>query len=152
MTAAVTLAALGNGPAFSANTVTAQSFPNSTYTKVQINVETFDTNSNYDPTTNYRFTPTVAGYYQINGNVSFVGAAAGYARVAIYKNGGDWIQGSGIPNNTQIGGQATVSSVISFNGTTDYVELYAWQNSGGALTLQTSVSNNTFSGAMVRGA
>ena len=152
MTAAVTLAALGNGPAFSANNTSGQSFSNSTFTKVQINSETFDTNSNYDPTTNYRFTPTVAGYYQINGNVSFVGAASGYARVAIYKNGSDLIQGSGIPNNTQIGGQATVSGVISFNGSTDYVELYAWQNSGGALALQTGASSNTFSGAMVRGA
>lgn len=143
---------VGNGPAFSASTVTAQSFSNSTFTKVQFNVETFDTNSNYDPTTNYRFTPTVAGYYQINGNASFAGSAVGYARVAIYKNGTEIIQGSGIPNNTQIGGQATASGVISFNGSTDYVELYAWQNSGGALTLQTNTGSNTFSGAMVRAA
>ena len=141
-----------NGPAFSANTVTAQSFTNSTFTKVQFNVETFDTNSNYDPTTNYRFTPTVAGYYQINANISMGGSAIGATQVAIYKNGGQFISGSGIPNNTNIGGMAMAASVIYFNGSTDYVEFYAWQNSGGALTLQTTVGNNTFSGAMVRGA
>ena len=142
----------GTGPAFSANTVTAQSFSSSTFTKVQINVETFDTNSNYDPTTNYRFTPTVAGYYQINANVAFAGSAVGYVQVAIYKNGTQFIQGSGIPNNTSIGGMATVSSVISFNGSSDYVEFYAWQSSGGALALQTGVGVNTFSGALVRAA
>jgi len=142
----------GNGPAFGANTVTAQSFSSSTFTKVQFNVETFDTNSNYDPTTNYRFTPTVAGYYQINANVAFAGSAIGYVQVAIYKNGAQFIGGSGIPNNTSVGGMAMVSSVIYFNGSTDYVEFYAWQNSGGALTLQTAVGNNTFSGAMIRSA
>jgi hypothetical protein len=141
-----------NGPAFSANTVTAQSFSNSTFTKVQFNVETFDTNSNYDPTTNYRFTPTVAGYYQINGNISFAGSAVGFVMVAIYKNGVKIAGGSGIINNTSIGGMATASSVISLNGSTDYVEFYAWQGSGGALVFQTGSGDNTFSGAMIRSA
>jgi hypothetical protein len=141
-----------NGPAFSATTTTAQSFSNSTFTKVQFNIETFDTNSNYDPTTNYRFTPTVAGYYQINGNVSFVGAAAGFTQCAIFKNGSQFIDGSGIPNNVNVGGKVTAASVISFNGSTDYVEFFAWQNSGGALVLSTATGNNSFSGAMVRSA
>jgi hypothetical protein len=141
-----------DGPAFSANTVTAQSFSNSTFTKVQFNVETFDTNSNYDPTTNYRFTPTVAGYYQINANISMDGSAIGATQVAIYKNGAKIISGSGTPNNVNVGGMAMAASVIYFNGSTDYVEFYAWQNSGGALTLQTGSGNNTFSGAMVRAA
>jgi hypothetical protein len=142
----------GNMPAFSANTVTAQSFASSTFTKVQYNVETFDTNSNYDPTTNYRFTPTVAGYYQINANVSFAGSAVGYAQMGIYKNGGFTVGGSGIPNNVTIGGLCNVSSVVYCNGSTDYIEIYAWQSSGGALALQTGAGNNTFSGCLVRGA
>jgi hypothetical protein len=94
----------------------------------------------------------VAGYYQINANVAFAGSAIGYVQVAIYKNGAQFIQGSGIPNNTSIGGMATVSSVISFNGSSDYVEFYAWQSSGGALALQTGTGVNTFSGALVRSA
>jgi hypothetical protein len=142
----------GVAPAFSANTVTAQSFSTSTFTKVQYNVEVFDTNSNYDPTTNYRFTPTVAGYYQINANVSFSGSATGYAQMGIYKNGNFIVGGSGIPNNVTIGGQCNVSSVIYCNGSTDYIEIYAWQSSGGALALQTGAGNNTFSGCLVRGA
>lgn len=150
--AALAAGVAGNGSAFSAYTVTAQSFSNSTFTKVQVNVETFDTNSNYNPTTNYRFTPTVAGYYQVNANISFGGASSGYVQVAIYKNGGQIATGSGIPNNTQIGGMAMASTVTFLNGSTDYVEFYAWQNSGGALALQTGVGMNTFSAAMVRSA
>jgi hypothetical protein len=47
---------------------------------------------------------------------------------------------------------ATASSVISLNGSTDYVEFYAWQGSGGALVFQTGSGDNTFSGAMIRSA
>ena len=55
-----------NTPAFLATLSADQSISNSTLTKVQFNTEVFDTNSNYDNATNYRFTPTVAGYYQLN--------------------------------------------------------------------------------------
>ena len=58
----------GNMPAFSAYGNADQVIANTTYTKVQYNVKSspgFDTNSCYD-TSNYRFTPTVAGYYLIN--------------------------------------------------------------------------------------
>jgi hypothetical protein len=142
----------GNMPAFSATRTSSQTFTTSTFTKLQFNTETFDTNSNYDPTTNYRFTPSVEGYYQINGNVSFEGATVGWAQIAIYKNGSSYVNGSGIINNNNIGGMVTVSTVVYLNGSTDYVELYAWQNSGGDLGLQTADGRNTFSGAMVRAA
>ena len=60
----------GNGPAFYAyRTATQTGIASATFTKIQLNVELFDTNSNYDNVTNYRFTPTVAGYYQVNFSV-----------------------------------------------------------------------------------
>ena len=139
-----------NGPAFSATTTTAQSFSNNTFTKAQFNIETFDTNTNYDNATNYRFTPTVAGYYQINGNIAFAGSALGFVQVAIYKNGALFLMGSATANNTSIGGQANASGVISFNGSTDYVEFYGWQNSGGALALNPGTGQNTFSGVLIK--
>jgi hypothetical protein len=137
----------GNMPAFHAYQTSGQSFSNSTFTKVTFNNETFDTNSNFASST---FTPTVAGYYQVNGNVSFVGSSAGYAMIAIYKNGTSVSQGSGCPNNTSIGGMATASTVVFCNGTTDTIDLYGWQNSGGSLVLQTSNDKNTFSACLVR--
>jgi microcystin-dependent protein len=75
-----------NGPAFSAYLNTSQSITTSTFTKVQINTEEFDTNSNYDNATNYRFTPTVAGYYQVNGRFSSE-VNSTLLVATIYKNG-----------------------------------------------------------------
>ena len=140
------------GPAFFAYTVTAQAIPTNTFTKIQFNVKTFDTASAYDATTNYRFQPLVAGYYQVNTNVSGGGGSTGYCQIAIYKNGSQVVSGSGIPNNTNIGGLVTAATVIYLNGSTDYVEGFFWQNSGSTLNLQTAVGFNTFSAAMVRSA
>jgi hypothetical protein len=139
----------GNMPAFHAYQTSGQSISSSTFTKVTFNNETFDTNSNFASST---FMPTVAGYYQVNGNVGFVGNAVGFTMIEIYKNGGAYCRGSGIPNNVNIGGIVTASTVVFCNGTTDFIELYAWQNSGGALTLQTGSSINTFSATLVRAA
>jgi hypothetical protein len=62
MTAAVTLAAMGNGPAFNAIRVGNQTVSASTYTKVTYTAENFDTNNCFASST---FTPNVAGYYFI---------------------------------------------------------------------------------------
>jgi len=143
---------VGNGPAFRANTVTAQTITNSTFTKVAYNVEEFDTNSNYDHITNYRFTPTVAGYYQINANASLGGATIGYVQCALYKNGSVNTSGSSVPNNNTVGGKISASSLVYLNGSTDYVEFYVWQNQGTSTNLQTATGDNTFSGSLVRAA
>ena len=61
-----------------------------TFTKVEWNVETIDTDNAFDPSTNYRFTvPSgAAGYYYIEANVSFYDAAAQeHHYVEIRKNG-----------------------------------------------------------------
>ncbi|MEZ7974073.1 MAG: hypothetical protein QMC48_03480, partial [SAR324 cluster bacterium] len=59
-----------------------------TNTKIILDTEEFDTNNCFDSTTNYRFTPTVAGYYQINGAVTLaVPATTGGAAARLYKNG-----------------------------------------------------------------
>jgi len=141
-----------NGPAFRANTVTAQTITTSTFTKIAYNVEEFDTNNCYDPTTNYRFTPTIAGYYQVNANVSIGGGSVGYVQCAIYKNGVTYTSGSAVPNNGTVGGMVTASCVLYLNGSTDYVEFYVWQNQGSSINLQVANGFNTFSAAMVRSA
>ena len=40
-----------------------QTITDNTLTKVQFDTEIFDTDSKYDHSSNYRFTPTVAGTY-----------------------------------------------------------------------------------------
>ena len=60
-----TMMVSGNMPAFSAYQSVGTTANNSTWTKIACNIEEFDTNSYYDNATNYRFTPLIAGYYQV---------------------------------------------------------------------------------------
>lgn len=140
----------GTGPAFSAYNSN-QAIINNTFVKISNSNEVYDTNSNYDPTTNYRFTPTIAGYYIINGNVALA-ASAGFCTVAIFKNGSLAFAGS---QAALLSGYTivNVSSMVYFNGTTDYVELYCFQNSGSTLnTISGGAGYNIFNGALVRSA
>ena len=139
------------GPTFSAYRGTSsQSISNATYTKVQINTEEFDTASCFDPTTNFRFTPTTAGYYQVSGSVNYDPAAAGKFFCTIYKNGTNYKSGTAVPFvATQFLG-AGVSALVYLNGSTDYVELYTFQSSGGALTMYDSQTFTYFQAVMVR--
>ena len=53
--------------AFSIQVDANQSFAHNTWTKANFNTEVFDVDNWYD-TTNIRYTPQIAGYYQINYN------------------------------------------------------------------------------------
>ena len=135
------------GPAFSAYASSATNTLNATFTKLVLNVEEFDTNNNFDSTTNYRFTPTIAGYYQINGMVS-----GGYTTliVSIYKNGTEYKRGSQALGATLT--SASVSSIVYFNGSTDYVELWWYQGSGGTQNSGIGSFATYFNGCLLRGA
>jgi hypothetical protein len=142
--------AASGGPAFRAFRATSdQSISNSTWTKVELNSETFDTASAFDSTTNYRFTPQTAGYYQINGQIK--GYQSNYDRrieLAIYKNGSEIGLGS---SNTGSNEDAipTISDLIYFNGSSDYVELYAWiQGTSAVVRFGTSIT--FFGGVWIR--
>ena len=133
----------GTGPAFSAYQSSTQTLPSTTYTKIQLQTEDFDTASCFDSTTNYRFTPTVAGYYQINGLIS-INSTATQVISLIYKNGSLYKTGG----NFLATGSSVVSLVMYFNGSTDYIELYGYIGSGQAL----SGPGTYLNGAMVRSA
>ena len=125
-------ASASSGPAFRAfrNTST-QSVTADTWTKVQLNGETFDTDSCFDSTTNFRFTPTTAGYYNLTGKINGEAqeAISVYVWSAIYKNGSEASLGTK-GNAPQDEGTSIVSDLIYMNGTTDYVELYGYIRAG----------------------
>jgi len=137
------------GPAFSAYNLGNQTVTANVWTKIVFNTKTFDTNNNYDNTTNYRFTPTVAGYYQINALVYFTTANQN-SYIQLYKNGGSYLYGSSV--TTGAGNASTFanfSAVVYANGSTDYFEIYG--NTGGTAITGGSVVSN-FSGCLIRGA
>ena len=140
----------GNMPAFSAYQSSGQSVNSATFTKVQLQTEEFDTASAFDSTTNYRFTPQVAGYYQVSGSVEW-SFSTGQSLITIYKNGSRFKDGSFGTGGTD-GTSSVVSVLISLNGSTDYVELYCYQNTGTAKTTVNVLTSTFFQAVMVRGA
>ena len=108
----------GTGPAFSAYQTASQTITANSYTKVTFDVEDFDTNNNFASS---RFTPTVAGYYQINGNCG----VTAFALVGIFKNGSEYRRGAQVGTNGVLL-QSPVSTIVYLNGSTDYIELYIY--------------------------
>ncbi len=145
----------GNMPAFSAYRATStQNVSTNTWTKAQLNAEDFDTASAFDSSTNYRFTPQIAGYYIITGSIQPDSSSAFGAGVyaAIYKNGS--VYRVGTVNNTSATTASTpnVTAVIYFNGSTDYVELYGYFAGGSGMGFGTTYNATALTGAMVRAA
>ena len=141
-----------SGPAFSAyRTSSNQSFSANTYTKVQFNGENFDTANAFDSTTNYRFTPATAGYYQININLYMSSTAATNVpmNILIYKNGTSFVSSEFTANSGAYNGGA-LSSVIYLNGSSDYIEGYIWQNSGTGQAIRQDAGYTQFSGVWIR--
>ena len=132
-------------PAFSAYQSSAQTLSSATFTKIQLQAEEFDTANCFDSTTNYRFTPTVAGYYMITGSLA-VSSFVTQIILSIYKNGVLLKEGF---NNTG-SGHPNMTALIYLNGTTDYVELYAWLSGGQALSAGSAYTY--FQGVLVRAA
>lgn len=139
-----------DGPAFNAYLAVAQSISNATFTRVNFDTETFDTNSNF---ASNRFTPTVAGYYQIN---YYVGLAmtTGVLGAFMYKNGSAFSNSGYVGGSANIGGATWVagSTLVYLNGSTDYVDLYVYQTTGGSVNTLTGQNSVCISGAMVRAA
>ena len=128
-------------PAFRAIASASQTLTNNTWTKATLGTEAWDTNNNFNTST-YRFTPTVAGYYQINGGYSFNStASAGYTLIAsIWKNNSETIRGAEMYSLTTTFNQSHVSGVLYMNGSTDYIELYILVVGGGVSTGSTDLS------------
>jgi len=67
---------------------TNQTIANATATKIQFNAESYDVLGEYDPTTNYRFTATTAGYYLVASAINYVTFPADKKiQIYIMKNG-----------------------------------------------------------------
>lgn len=140
---------VGTGPVFFAYPNANQTVSANTWTKLVLNSEIFDSNNNFDAVTNYRFTPTVAGYYQLNCSALLSGSAInGY--IAFYKNGSLYTYGNTTPTGGGGSNQILIGSVIAqANGSTDYFEIYVY--TGGTSILGGS-STTSFCGVLVRAA
>tara|TARA_R100001480_G_scaffold45129_1_gene58355 strand:+ start:152 stop:757 length:606 start_codon:yes stop_codon:yes gene_type:complete len=136
-----------NTPAFEATLSSNFTFSSASDTKVPFATETFDTDGAYDHSTNYRFTPQTAGKYHIylwlrHNPSSTNNIVKGYTYIK--KNGSYaasfYMDTQNQANVMSVGG----SRVIEFNGSSDYVEAFVHQETGG--TPQIDQGTYTFFG------
>lgn len=150
-TTTVTIAAqsgtlVAGAPTFHASAAGTQTVASNTLTKVLFATEDWDTNNNFASST---FTPTIAGYYQINAILRCtVGTTASNSVVQITKNGTQYSLNTSMAPGATLN-SVSVSDIVYCNGTTDYLEISTIQVGTGTLTLTNAC---TFSGCLVRSA
>ena len=131
-----------------------QYLPNNTDTVIEFDNDSsgssFDTNNFYNTST-YRFTPTIAGYYQLTAQLEFsLNSGNNLFGVMIFKNGAEalrvrrWNDGSN--SNVNI----NVTGIVAFNGSSDYAQAYGWQNSGGNISIIQGSGRTFFEGHYIR--
>ena len=116
-----------NTPSFQAQNSSRTTVATNTYTKIAYTTENWDLGGDYDAS-NSRFTPQTAGKYYVYHSGGFnTGDDFEPLRVAIYKNGSLLIENQYRQAYYDI---HYVGGAVDMNGSTDYLEAYASQNSG----------------------
>jgi hypothetical protein len=141
----------GNMPAFSAyksSGVGNQSITSATFTKITFDTEEFDTNNNFASS---RFTPTVAGYYQISASLDCQATGLTSTQTSIYKNGANF-KAMGYGGITATEPFFCISSLVYLNGSTDYVEIYAYINGTSPVVNASAGQYTWFQAVLVRAA
>lgn len=142
--------AMKNTPAFHVTRSGNQSISNDTLTKIQWNNEILDSNNAFDSSTNYRFTPQVSGQYyfcmhtRLNTDTD---TENNYH--AIRKNGSDIVQS--YFKQVYYNG-VECSTIVSLNGSSDYIEFFIYQASGGSKDLDSNNQNTYAYGYRLIGA
>lgn len=147
------IAFLQSPPIAELRQTTAQSIPNAAYTPLQFNAEDVDSAGGHDNVTNNtRYTAVYAGWYQVSGGSGSVPNATGRRITALAVNGAV-ANGSQIsPNNTGAASDTNVPTrtKLVFLNVGDYVELWLYQDSGGALNTNSAVAGVTQSSMTVK--
>jgi len=119
-----------------------QSISNVTWTKCSFNTEVLDSDSEYDNSSNYRYTIVTAGRYYVYSMMLLANDAANWDRIrsAIYKNGsavtgvgnipGGWYTDTASTPN-QVIGWSNVCAVMDLSAS-DYLEVYGYVGIYGA--------------------
>jgi hypothetical protein len=142
----------GNMPAFSAYQSTQQTgVVQNVATKVNFQTKDYDTNNNFSSS---RFTPTVAGYYQLSAGISTPSAStSSYIQITVTKNGASLYNGTASSGqNGVLYPQSTGSWLVYANGTTDYFEINTYGSNSGSYSLVAQSNATFFNGCLVRAA
>ena len=141
----------GMGPAFRALNTTNQSISSGVFTKIIFQSETFDTANCFDNSTNYRFTPNVAGYYLVTAryNNTLGSYSNAFANCLIYKNGSAFYSSASQPVNGNYCA-ISVTTLVYMNGSSDYLEGYALANHSRPVIFGAPASAASFEACLIR--
>tara|TARA_R110002020_G_scaffold473995_1_gene704207 strand:- start:31 stop:570 length:540 start_codon:yes stop_codon:yes gene_type:complete len=142
--------AMANTPAFRVYLNSNQTISQSTTTKINFDAEDYDTDNAF---ASNKFTPQVAGKYFFTSTIrlSSMSTTANW-QIYLYKNGAIY---SRFANDVgaQANPQISISDTIILNGSTDYVEIYTYQdNSNSSRDTFEGTNNIYFSGHRIIGA
>lgn len=119
-----------------------------TTAKVQFRSKTYDTQSEFDAVTNYRFIATVAGKYLIMAHLKFTETTdVTNTTIYIYKNGAIAAE------ETKLGGSNTIAYLLIQDilslAANDYVEIFMNNGAGSTITLGSAEKDSFLSIAKV---
>ena len=126
--------AVDNTPMFRVFRSSDQSVANSTYTKIQYDSESYDTDAAFDSSTNYRFTAPSAGKYYFLAQLQYTATTdGGQLRAQFYVNGSAFNANLRMqhtsPNTSD--NFVVMADVLSLSAS-DYVEVYGYQSQSGS--------------------
>ena len=124
------------GPAFRVGSTTQSNPSASTWTKIQLDTEIFDTHNYFDSSaSNYWFKPTGgtwAGYYLINTHViSSTGTNGHLFAVDVKKNGTTFTGHQKIMEGHSDWSSTTLTDLVYLDGVDDYIEWFFFHNDSG---------------------
>lgn len=127
-----------------------QSIPSSTVTKLTLMTEEVNDNLGWWDSTNHKFTPTIPGIYEVIGFVRYEGTGFPADKsmfVRLRKNTtGDIFDGPA--GTTSSLNQKIVSSNIAvcvpMNGTTDFIEMFAFQTDTSARSTESTAAGRVY--------
>jgi hypothetical protein len=139
-----------NTPRFYAYRNGTQSIANNTYTVIQFNAESssdgsgqgYDSDSAFDSSTNYRFTPGVSGKYFLHANASTDNESSSNTHMTIRKNGSAIAR-----NKVQNTHRNSIGVAITIDSDTDdYFDVEIMQDSGGGRNILSGYEYTWFTG------
>ena len=145
----ITGSTLSNTPAFYATQESAQSISSGSVTVISFDTASLDTNSCYSTST-YKFTPNVSGFYYVFMHSAFDSSTDfDGVEMQMYKNNSTQIAAGIVRNESK--DNISLSVIVQLNGSSDYVDARAYQNSGGAIELRRTGGQTVFGGYRIIG-
>lgn len=138
------------GETFKATLSANQSIPSGTWTKIEFDVVDWDSESNYDNITNFRFTPRRPGKYQVTAQLKYGALPDGTIIISeLAKNGTRearmMLKIFGLTST----GFTAVNALVDMNGTTDFLEVNGYQTSGAPADVDSPAADTYFEAVWV---